>query len=216
MLCKIFVKLKTQWWTLFLCVQLYRKLQQTPNITSKYYLLIPSRTPGNAVNANNFCNRELVSLSPSCEWLKADLDSYIWYSPSTQTFTDRQNRQIWNSQVLIHFNTKWNKISLDLRMSQTLILVTMRSTFSSCVVIGVIVKRQFISSSVAANQDCPDRDAIHCWLLVWRYDTHRPKQQQQQQRYIIERFPGINWFTDESGSILLGSKTQNLSIKIKL
>lgn len=178
-------------------------------------------------SANNFCSRELVSLSPSCEWLKADLysikggqhgESYIWIQPiHTNVHWQTKQADFLNSQVLIHFNTKWNKISLDLRMSQTLILVTMRSTFSSCVVIGVIVKRQFISSSVAANQDCPERDAIHCWLLVWRYDAHKPKQQQQQ-RYIIERlvFPGINWFTDESGSILLGSKRQNLSIKIKL
>lgn len=42
-------------------------------------------------------------------------------------------------------------------MSQTLILVTQKSTFSSCVVIVVIVKRQFISLNAAANQDCPAR-----------------------------------------------------------
>lgn len=221
MLCKIFVKLKTQRWTLFLCVQLYRKLQQAPTITSKCYLLVPSRTPGTvfATVSLILSHLRVSDWRQTCTALKVvNMGKAIYeHRPSTQTFTDRQNRQILNSQVLIHFNTKWNKISLDLRMSQTLILVTMRCTFSSCVVIGVIVKRQFISLSVAANQDCPERDAIHCWLLVWRYDTHKPKQQQQQ-RYIIERlvFPGINWFTDESGSILLGSKTQNLSIKIKL
>lgn len=42
-------------------------------------------------------------------------------------------------------------------MSRTLILVTQKSTFSSCVVIVVIVKRQFISLNAAASQDCPAR-----------------------------------------------------------
>lgn len=65
------------------------------------------------------------------------------------------NRRFLNSQILIHFNTGWTNISLELHLSLTLIPVTKKSTILSCGVIGVdvIIKRQFICLSVAANQD---------------------------------------------------------------
>lgn len=87
-------------------------------------------------------------------WPRHPMCVFLYECVVVRTQKSGTKTRLLNSQILIHFNTGWTKISLELHLSQTLIpVIQKKSTIFSYGVIWIIIKRQVICLDVAADQD---------------------------------------------------------------